>query len=622
MAAPDLRIVRRPRSAAGKSLVAASAPVHNPAKTFRHQVAAGRAGWQNEAWDMLDSVGELRYYVGWRSAGCSRVHLIASELDDKGAPTGKCSNQRVNDIVNAMAGNQLGRSQLIKRAVECLSVPGEVWIAIIFREDSPPAGTWLALSRDEIKRTGREVSIELPTGEEYELNLAQDSIFRVWIPRPRRAKEADSPVRATMDSLHEIVRTTKKIRNADNSRLIGNGIVFVPNEMSLPYSNAPVGADKPAGSPDPGLALQGIPAVRELQELLFQVAKASFEDEDSFAAMIPIFASVSAEHIDKVQHLRFDSEITDTAIKTRNDAIARLAMGLEVSPERLLGLGSSTNHWSAWQIGDNDVQMHIAPVMETICQAINDQVFHKVLEREGVDPRKYVLWFDAGQLTADPDKSEDATNAFDRGTITAEAYRDFLNLGNTGYDFTTIDGWRLWAQDKVSQEPALITTLLPLLDNSVQAIDFPALNPGSDTDGGSDSADSGGDSSSTNEGNDPDTENKGPGYDQGKRGRKDSVGKEAGGIVELLVRRALELAAKRRRGRSRDELDRLRGIPMYRAHKVMEPVADADVAELIRGWDDILDDDFAAANGIDPEALRAEVNRQVQAQLTADVVDA
>ncbi|CQA11095.1 Uncharacterised protein [Mycobacteroides abscessus] len=61
---------------------------------------------------------------------------------------------------------------------------------------------------------------------------------------------------------------------------------------------------------------------------------------------------------------------------------------------------------------------------------------------------------------------------------------------------------------------------------------------------------------------------------------------------------------------------------MYRAHKVMEPVADADVAELIRGWDDILDDDFTAANGIDPEVLRAEVKRQVQAQLTADVVDA
>ena len=573
-------------------------------------------GWQTEAWELMDAVGELRYYTSWRSNACSRVRLIASELDEQGMPTGECDNERVRQIVNGIAGNALGQSQLIKRSVECLTVVGEVWIAILYRPNSPASGEWLAFSRDEIKKKGEKVTVEMPDGTDYELSTANDSIFRAWVSHPRRAQDADSPVRATLDSLREIVRTTRKIRNADNSRLIGNGVVFVPQEMSLPMAASPVSADKPDGSASP-IALQGIPAVQELQELLFNVAKVSFEDEDSFAAMIPIFASVPGDFIGKIEHLTFDNQITDLAIKTRNDAIARLAMGLEVSPERLLGLGSSTNHWSAWTIGDNDVQLHIAPAMETLCQAISDQVLRKVLEAEGINPDEYLLWYDASKLTADPDKTDTATDAFDRGVINATAYREFLGLGDTGYDFTSLEGWRMWAQDKVSQEPTLLPELLPLLDGNLQSLDFPALNPapsGSSQPGQSDT---------TNEGKSPKTENTDPGYDQGKRGRKDGASKavtQETAFVKVFVDRALELAGKRRRTRA--DYDRLRDIPMHLTHRAMGPVGDEDIPELIKGWDSALEDDVLAVLGLDRDDFATSVRQEVRRQLTAKVVTA
>lgn len=608
--------MRRPRGSAPRaSLSAASAPIDNPSITFKNQISlSGRLGWQTEAWELMDAVGELRYYVSWRSNACSRVRLIASELDEQGLPTGECGNARVRQIVNGIANNALGQSQLIKRAVECLTVVGEVWIAIVYRPQSPATGEWLAFSREEIKKKGEKVTVEMPDGSDYDLNTATDSIFRTWVAHPRRAKEADSPVRASLDSLREIVRTTRKIRNADNSRLIGNGVVFVPQEMSLPMAASPVSADKPDGPP---IALQGIPAVQELQELLFNVAKVSFEDEDSFAAMIPIFASVPGEFIGKIEHLTFDNQITDLAIKTRNDAIARLAMGLEVSPERLLGLGSSTNHWSAWTIGDNDVQLHIAPAMETVCQAISDQVLRKVLIAEGIDPDRYLLWYDASKLTADPDKTDTATDAFDRGAINAAAYRDFLGLGETGYDFTSLEGWRMWAQDKVSQDPKLLPGLLPLLDGNLQSLDFPALTPPP----GRDSAP--GKSDTTNEGNDPQTENADPGYDQGKRGRKNGVaqaGAQQSAFVKVFVDRALELAGKRRRTRA--DYERLRDIPMHLTHRAMGPVGDEDIPELIRGWDSALEDDVLSVLGWDRDEFSAAVRREVRRQLTAQVVTA
>ena len=611
MAAPDLRIVRRPRGAAEAALVAASSPIPDPSSTFKSSLSlAGRTGWQTEAWNMIDAVGELRYYVNWRAHACSRVRLIASELDPSGLPTGKTSNPRVDAIVKAIGGgSQLMVGQLLKRTVECLTVPGEVWIAIIM--DRNDDERWYAFSRDEIRKKGEEVTVTMPDGSDHDLRTGKDVIFRVWNPHPRKAVDADSSVRANLDVLHEIIRTTKTIANSAKSRLIGNGIVFVPQEMSLPAVNGPVAA----GSPNAGMGLTGLPAVQELQEMLFNVAKVAYEDDESFAAMIPIFASVPGEMINRVEHLKFDNQITDTNIKLRNDAIHRLALGLDVSPERMLGLGSSTNHWSAWAIGDTDVQLHIAPVIETVCAAITEQVFRNVLIREGINPDDYIVWYDSSQLTVDPDKTHSATDAFDRGVINAEAYRAYLGLdADAGYAFDSLDGWQMWAQDQVSKDPKMFGAFLPLLDAKVQGA-IPEPEPLPPARNGVD--EKAGRSDTTNTGNKPKTATNAPGENQGKRGRKEDVASRA--IIEVMVSRALELAGKRRR--TRTDNDRLAGLRPHQFHRVMEPVNPDEVSELIKGWDDALEAETLALVGLDIDDLRDEVRDEVRRQMTAPLVD-
>ena len=326
MAAVKYRRVRHsPESAL--ALIAASQPIPDPTtKQFKNPISlAGRMGWQTESWELMDRVGELRYYVSWRASSCSKVRLVASELDDEGTPTGKCRNPRVRDIVSSIGGNRLGAAQFIKRCVEGLTVPGEVFQGIIVEADGTER--WLAFSRDEIRKTGQNTTVTMPNGEDHILT-ADDSLWRTWNPHPRYAKDSDSPVRACRDALREIVRTTATIADAAKSRLLGAGIVFVPQEMSLPTADSPA----PGAVADAGYALQGVPAMRQLEELIYQIARVSYEDDESFARMIPIFCGVPGEQIKNVNHLKFDTEFTDTAIKTRNDAIARLALGLDVSP--------------------------------------------------------------------------------------------------------------------------------------------------------------------------------------------------------------------------------------------------------------------------------------------------
>lgn len=611
---------RRVRRAPQPALTAASVGWDEPTKTYRNPVSgSARMAWQQEAWDMLDKVGELRYYVSWRANSCSKVRLVASELDAEGKPTGRCDNQAVVDIVNSIGGNQLGAAQFIKRAVEQLTVPGETYLGIIV--DHQGRERWLAFSRDEVRKTGGDTVLEMPNGEDH-LKTPLDWLWKCWQPHPRRAKEPDSPVRANLDALREIVTTTRTIADAGKSRLLGNGIVFVPTEMSLPSSTAPVAADQPGAT----IELQGTPAVRELEELLYEVARVSYDDEDSFARMIPIFASVPGEQVKNVHHLKFDTELTDTAIKTRNDAIARLALGLDVSPERLLGLGSSTNHWSAWQIGDNDVQMHIAPVMELICESLTEKVLYRMLADAGISETEmgnYIVWYDASELTADPDKSDDATNAFDRAVITAQAYREFLNLGDTGYDLTSLEGWQQWARDQIANEPTLVTNLQPLVPE-LAGVSFPeveAIEASTEAKKNPPQADT------TNEGNDPDTEDKDPGYDQGKRGRKEDVGSRIVGaqraMVEVYVNRALELINKRRRNvNDRAQKARLRGLKAHEFHRIIGAPDPADIPELMRGWDDTLATDVLELLGVSAGQFADQVRAEVIRQLTAEVVTA
>ncbi|AYD82006.1 portal protein [Mycobacterium phage Saguaro] len=628
MAASNLRVVRRPKgSPARRSLTAASQPIDDPAKQLRGtMVTAGRGDWQAEAWELLDEVGELRYYVGWRAGSCSRVRLIASEIDPTtGMPTGgleetpngslSSEQARVAEIVRTIAGGPLGQAQLIKRATECLTVPGEVWLAILIRDDGEH---WLAVTREEMKaKAGGGTQIEMPDGTLHDFNRDRDSLIRVWNPRPRRAKEADSPVRACLDPLREIVRTSKKIRNASKSRLIGNGVLFLPQEMSLPAAQAPVPtgqADVP-GAPVP--VVQGVPAADQLNNLLYNVAKVSIEDEDSQAAFIPIMATVPGEHLKNVQHIKFANEVTEVEIKTRNDAIARLAMGLDVNPERLLGLGSNSNHWSAWQIGDEDVQLHIKPVMETLCAAINDQALRIVLAREGIDPDKYMLWYDASQLTTDPDLTDEATQAHDRGAITSEAYRKYLGLDDaSGYDLTTLEGAQAWARDAVAKNPELLPTLAPLLSAELAAIEFPAAPAIGDGRAQPDDDEDDEDESGAEGREEPNTEDD-------ARTAAAAITPDAYVLAErLLVNRALDLAGKRRvKTYDHTQRARLNGHPAHEWHRYLPPVSEADIPRLIKGWDTALEDETIARLGVDTEQLRAVVRAAVRRELTTQVVD-
>ncbi|UYP17730.1 hypothetical protein OED52_13720 [Rhodococcus sp. Z13] len=550
--------------------------------------------WQTKAWTFYNKVGELRYYVGWRAASVSRCQLVGSDIDPAtGRPTGTTQDPRVQQIVRDIAGGAPGQSQLLKRLTYMLTVPGEGFVAMIVRsgdidtysDGSPISDTdkaaggieeWIALSRDEVKASGSDgIEFTLQDGSTHTYDETTDLLFRVWNPHPQKASEADSPVRAAEDPLVEIVRATVSIDNASKSRLVGNGIVFIPQEMSLPEQNAPTATPLPSETPagyDPDIVAP--PAAQQLQDLLYQVGTTAYSDQDSMAAHMPIIAAVPGEWTDKVKHLKFDSPVAESSLKTRESAIRRLAMSLDVAPERLLGLGSNSNHWSAWAIAEDDVKVHVVPVLETIVDALTRFVLRPALERAGIDPDKHVIWYDTTPLTQDPDKKAEAKDAHDRGAITSKALREYSGfVDEDGYDLTTAEGWQELARDRAAKDVSLIPMLAPLLGAGVSEIQatqqqLPAGNTTTTTDAG--------------EGDElPHTE---PATQPTATDEPDQVNASATiALVETFVARAVELANKRRRNRANAHL--FRDTPIHLAHRNLPRLPKAEVPKLIEGWD-------------------------------------
>ena len=600
-------------------MTAASAPVTDPTKIFT-STTTQLIPWQDEAWRYVRCIGELGYFVRWRSNACGQVRLVASEIDeDTGEPTGSVDpdnteGQKVVDLVKKIAGGPLGQKQLIKKAAACLTVPGELWICILQR---PKGEQWFAVSKKEMGQSqkmvdlpgggvGPTIAIKLPDGTKHDYDPDNDAMFRVWNESFEDGSQADSPVRAVLDSLGEIERATKKIRNADRSRLLNNGLLMVPSEASLPDSVETNGTG-------PSVTRR---VAATLQKMLRHAAEVATSDENSMASVLPIVGAAPGEHLGKIVHIEFAKEATKVAVEIRNDAIARVAMGLDMSPERLLGMGSNSNHWSAYLLADEDVRLHINPVLEVLVQAIYESVFVQLLESQNIDPAKYTLWFDSSQLTKDPDVTDESKDAYGSGVITSESHVRNLGLPEDSlYDFTTEEGIALWAKDRVSAKPEL----LPLLGQMIPEFsdfDFepePLVDPYADPYTDPATSESSSDTPTPTPTNaDTNASTREPGTE-----KADPTTPTYSAIEELFANRALEMAAKRRIGtRDRATFARLRSIPPHQRNKFLPAVTPDEVQRLTAGWTDILTPEFAQQRGLNRQALIDAVNRRVTAELT------
>lgn len=398
--------------------------------------------WQSQAWEMYDQVGELRYLIQWEANAASRCALVASDIAADGQPTGNTEDLKALEVAKLIAGGPGGRAALLSRLVPFLSLPGDGWVAIIARQGKTE---WHVLSPEEVNRDAYgKVKLTLADGTEHVV-MPTDTLTRVHRPHARNSRECDSPVRAALPILREIVRLTAYIDAIAKSRLTGAGLLIVPDELTLPEADAPTA--EPLGSPQgPSLPPLSSPVdaydeidegrdraatPTDVQKALVDVASTAIKNPSSAAATVPITIGAPGDLVDKIKHIKFGSDFTDTVIKLRDQAIKRLALALDVPPEILLGTGQA-NHWSGWQIEESAIKIHVEPLLTLICQRLTVSIFRPMLAKLGhPDPESMCLWFDPTGLTMKPNRLQPAMRMYELGLIKGETV-----IREAGFDKT------------------------------------------------------------------------------------------------------------------------------------------------------------------------------------------
>lgn len=376
-----------------------------PAPTRRE---AGRAeGWQGEAWAYWETVGELRYVATWKGNVMSRARLVAGKR--RGNVIEPITRGPAAEAVEAFYGGPQGQSEFLQAQGVHLTMAGEDYVI-----NRAAGDRWDIVSSGKVTTLpGGKLQADFGTGGKPVPLQSNDLVIRIWTPHPRDPTRADSPVHSNLGTLAQIVSLDRHITAQLRSRLAGAGILFLSNEVQFP---TPPGADPAATQADNFMALLGESMLTPIQE------------PGNAAAVVPIVAMVPTDSLGKNDHVKFWTELDANAVSMREAAIKRLALGLDVPPEVLLGVADA-NHWNAWLSEESAVKAQIEPGLEVIVSALTATYLRPAIANEVPDPEDFFVLADTSAIRLRPNRSEQAIELYDRGELSGAALRR-----ETGFD--------------------------------------------------------------------------------------------------------------------------------------------------------------------------------------------
>lgn len=428
----------------------------------RTQIRRSTSGtdWQDEIWGYFDTVGELRYSARWLANAISRCTLFIGQTPDGTAEPVPVEadehpeSEPAHQVLADLHYGQVGQAEMLRRMAIHLSVPGETYLVGLDPQPAQgiPERRWYVVSTDEIKVSNRgDTRLTLPdTGQTVTIGPDNSTIIRVWLPHARKGWEPDSPVRATIPALREIKGLSDHIAASVDSRLAGAGVLAVPHSATTPTPSQT--------NPGPDRALHEDPFTSSLMEAMLT----PISDRDDASAVVPIVVKVPDEAVGKIQHLTFASDLSTNVSEMRKDAISRFAGGADLPGEVITGTGQA-NHWSAWQLEESSIKLHVEPLIAVICDALTQEYLWPTLTALGdPDPTRWVVWYSSAELVQRPNRSAEAQSLYDKGVLSREAV---LRENGFSIDDAPEPGeLEQWMATRLAiSNPELMPSLMPLI---------------------------------------------------------------------------------------------------------------------------------------------------------------
>lgn len=369
-------------------------------RTDIRRISQSTNEWAKRAWEFYDTIGEFRYCVDWVAQMIAKATI---NICRKGKPVteddpGIAQTTWISDLF----GSEQVRTEMLRNIGIHMTVAGECYLIGTTREGRD---RWQVGASCELTRRGNKYYL---SGVLIE-SEGEPFLLRIWRPHPRKPLEANAPSRAILPILAELDALTKRIFAEIDSRLTGAGIFLVASEFTIPTPANKV--DQPGSTAD------------QFQAALNGAMMEALGDQTSASARTPIVVTVPGDRIDQVKHVTFAVPMDERVQGLREEAIRRLALGMDIPPEIMTGM-ADTNHWTAWNVDESAIKIHAEPLLDLITDSLTTGLLWPLLTAAKIeDVTEYSVDSDTAEMRLRPDRSKEAFELYDRGTIDAKALR-------------------------------------------------------------------------------------------------------------------------------------------------------------------------------------------------------
>lgn len=407
---------RRERQVRGRSVTAAAKNISYRKPKDKAANSRLRPGeeWQHAAWEFYDVIPEYHQGCAITGALLSRAKLVVVErvsVDGKDVwkPT---TNPIAQDALDMLYGGEEGQVEMLRQLGIHFSVAGGGYLVGPSKdEDAYDPDNWYIAASTELSKSGRE----------YRLNgkvLPNVFAIELWKRHAKNPRKYDSPSRAILGIMSELLQLTKRQAALIDSRLTGNGLFMFPSETEFPSLPVRRNPGDPAGMSD---SMSGGDA-QGLMDQVQEIASIAIDDQASPQATIPIFASTPGEYLGRAKHYTFGSDLDREMPALRLELIRRIALGMDMPPEVLLG-NAGSNHWNAWLSDENSVKIHAEPLLRVITSSLTTGWLRNAIEGEVDDPTAFAIAADTSQMRMRPNRSKEAIEIYEHGELSAVAMR-------------------------------------------------------------------------------------------------------------------------------------------------------------------------------------------------------
>lgn len=374
-----------------------------------------RGDWQKQAWAYRELIGELGAGVEYEANIASKVNYKIGMVTGEDQPILYGSDEFTLPDRVANAANEALDALPFRNGYSFtgigytnLRVTGEAYLhgtVIKGRE------RWEVLSSSEVVTHNNGLAIvELP-GTTPRPIKGDEALMRLWKPHPQWKRLSDSPLRRMLDTCEDVVLAGRELRAAARSRVAANGILLIPNGLSV--------VRKPDGSTD------------DFQNELEVSMLMPISNEGDAGAVVPIVIRGEAEDLEKVRHVILERADSPQLIEKLNSALVRLREGMDMPPDAGQSV-KDMNHWSAWQVTAENWKGYLEPHarlwVDSLTEAYLRPSLMQPVSRGGYglteeEAEQVQIWYDASNVTQNANLGQDFLDMYDRGEIGGKALR-------------------------------------------------------------------------------------------------------------------------------------------------------------------------------------------------------